>query len=88
MRHRSTFLLMAGPYLGVPILMIDRRRLRASWRAILRPYARSGAVLAACGMLGGGTWDQRLGWSLTLGMLFTIPAIPVLALGPRLARAR
>jgi len=36
----------------------------------------------------GGTWGERQGGPLILGMFLTIPAIPVLVLGLRIAGVR
>jgi hypothetical protein len=76
------FVVLAALYFGAPIL-IARRPLRASWRAILWAYALWTALL--CGVLAGdGTW----GLAMVFGLFFTIPAISVLVLGLRFVGVR
>jgi hypothetical protein len=78
------FVVLAALYFGAPIL-IARRPLRASWRAILWAYALWTALLV-WSFAGGG--DGAWGLAMWFGLLFTIPAISVLVLGLRLAGIR
>jgi hypothetical protein len=76
------FVVLAALYFGAPIL-IARRPLRASWRAILWAYALWTALL-----LWSFWGDDAWGAATVFGLFLTIPAISVLVLGLRLAGVR
>ena len=77
------FVVLAALYFGVPML-IARRPLRASWRAILWAYALWTAWLLWGVLAGDGMWDL----AMVFGLFFTIPAISVLVLGLRFVGVR
>ena len=74
-------------YLVVPI-GIAKLVLRASWKATALAYAIWTAILLLLGIAAGGTWGEKLGWPMIVGLFTTFIAIPIIVLVLKLFRVR
>ena len=80
-------LFFLGLYFAVPIFLA-KVVLGASFYAIVIAYALWFRALLLWGFSSTSTLDEAIGWPIIMGMFLTIPTLPVIVLGLRLAGIR
>ena len=79
-------LFFLGLYFAVPILLA-KIVVGATFQTILIAYAIWFGALLLFGLGSSRNIGEALGWPLILGMFFTTPALPIIALALKLAGA-